>query len=62
MNVIGRLLRNIFFWTYARGSWQWDLSCLFFLVVIFTTPADFLYGYTHNPLTPEQIRALFFGQ
>jgi len=61
MNPIGRFFWRIFFWTYERGSWQWDLSCLFFLVVIFTTPADFLQSQTANPLSPSQIRSLLFG-
>jgi hypothetical protein len=61
MKTIGRFFRNVFFWTYERGSWQWDLNCLFFVVVIFTTPADFLQSYTATPLSPAQIHALLFG-
>lgn len=52
------LLRAIFYWTYERGSWQWDLSCLFFLLVIFTTPHDFLENFTRHPLSPDQIRSI----
>jgi hypothetical protein len=55
---IGRFLKNVFFWTYDRGSWQWDLSCLFFILVIFTTPQDFLLNYSRFPLTPEEIRGI----
>jgi hypothetical protein len=58
MNRLGKFFWNIFFWTYQRGSWQWDLCCLFFLIVIFTTPQDFLAGSTHNPMNPDEIRAL----
>lgn len=56
-----RFLAAVFYWTYERGSWQWDLSCLFFLVVIFTTPRDFLENCTRQPLTPDQIRAIFLS-
>jgi len=60
MNPVGRFFRNIFYWTYERGSWQWDVSCLFFVLVIFTTPGDFLQNYTSNPLSPDQIRHLLW--
>ncbi len=58
MSWLGRFLYRVFFWTYDRGSWQWDLSCLFFLLVIFTTPRDFLMDFSNNPMTPDQIRSL----
>jgi hypothetical protein len=58
MKLLGRFFYRVLFWTYDRGSWQWDVSCLFFLVVIFTTPQDFLMNYAENPLTPDQIRSL----
>ena len=58
MTQIGRFFHRVFFWTFPRGSWQWDLSCLFFLFVIFITPRDFLENYSHAPLTPEQIRGI----
>lgn len=53
-----RFLAAIFYWTYERGSWQWDLSCLFFIIVIFTTPQDFLESFTRRPLSPAEIRGL----
>lgn len=30
--------RKIFFWTYPRTSWQWDVLCVLILVFIFLTP------------------------
>jgi len=56
MNAVGRFLRAVFYWTYSRGSWQWDLYCLAIIAVIFSTPKDFLESYTQFPLTPDQIR------
>ena len=58
MNRAGRFLYRVFFWTYQRGSWQWDLCCLFFLLVIFATPQDFLLEYSRTALAPEQIRTI----
>jgi hypothetical protein len=31
-------LKKIFFWNYARNTWQWDLLCLVILIFIFLTP------------------------
>jgi hypothetical protein len=57
MNAIKKFLGAIFYWTYDRGSWQWDISCLVFIIIIFTTSRDFFDRYTYNALTPEQIRS-----
>ena len=64
MNPLARFLRATFYWTYSRGSWQWDIYCLAIIAVIFLTPKDFLESYTRIPLVPDQIRsavAKFFG-
>jgi hypothetical protein len=38
-------LKKIFFWNYARNTWQWDLLCVVILIFIFLTPKDwFLTG------------------
>jgi hypothetical protein len=33
-------LKKIFFWNYARNTWQWDLLCVVILIFIFLTPKD----------------------
>jgi hypothetical protein len=38
-------LKKIFFWNYARNTWQWDLLCVVILIFIFLTPKSwFLTG------------------
>jgi hypothetical protein len=32
------LFKKIFFWNYARNTWQWDVLCVVILVFIFLTP------------------------
>jgi len=32
------ILRQFFFWNYARNTWQWDLLCVVILIFIFGTP------------------------
>jgi hypothetical protein len=38
---IGKALSSVLFWTYARGTWQYDLLCVIILVFIFLTPRSF---------------------
>jgi len=56
--MILRFLKNAFYWQYERGSLPWDISCLVFILIIFTTPHDFLMNYTRHPLTPMQIHEI----
>jgi hypothetical protein len=56
--MIKHFLYRAFYWTYERGSWQWDVSCLVFILIIFTTPSDFLSQYTLHPLTPREIHSI----
>jgi hypothetical protein len=37
-------LKKIFFWNYARNTWQWDLLCVVILIFIFLTPNRWFYG------------------
>jgi hypothetical protein len=55
MKSIGRFFYRVFFWTYNRGSWQWDLMCLLLLVIIFGTPRNFLEKYSSHPMSPNEI-------
>ena len=31
-------LKKMFFWNYARNTWQWDVLCVVILIFIFLTP------------------------
>ena len=37
-------LKKIFFWNYARNTWQWDLLCVVILIFIFLTPSRWFTG------------------
>lgn len=58
MNALRNFFARALFWTYSRGSWQWDLCCLFIICIIFSTPKDFLLSHTHRSLTPDQIETI----
>jgi hypothetical protein len=38
MGFISTSTKRVFFWTYPRTSWQWDVLCVLILVFIFLTP------------------------
>ncbi|HSP07595.1 MAG TPA: hypothetical protein VLR94_10480 [Acidobacteriota bacterium] len=56
-----RVLAAALYWTYERGSWQWDVMVLCFLLVIFGTPRDFLESFSHRALAPDQIRSIILS-
>jgi len=51
------VLRKLFFWNYARNTWQWDILCVVILIFIFLTPKSWFenserrgYGAHQNPI------------
>ena len=38
MGFLSTSTKRVFFWTYPRTSWQWDVLCVLILVFIFLTP------------------------
>ena len=47
-------LKKIFFWNYARSSWQWDILCVVILIFIFLTPKSwFENGERHGALAHQ---------
>src|ERR1700736_2959411 len=38
MGFISTSAKRVFFWTYPRTSWQWDVLCVLILCFIFLTP------------------------
>lgn len=44
------LAKRLFFWNYARGTWQYDLACLLIVMFIFLTPNSW-FGSERNPAT-----------
>src|SRR5262245_32799513 len=33
-----KVFKKIFFWTYERNTWQWDVLCVLILAFVFLTP------------------------
>jgi hypothetical protein len=47
-------LKKIFFWNYARNTWQWDVLCVVILVFIFLSPKSWLSSGERPPATEHQ--------
>jgi hypothetical protein len=40
MKIIFSTLKKVLFWSYDRGTWQYDVMCVLILAFIFFTPGD----------------------
>jgi hypothetical protein len=38
MSSVFRILKNLFFWSYGRSTWQYDVLCVLILAFVFLTP------------------------
>jgi hypothetical protein len=44
----------MFFWNYARNTWQWDILCALILVFIFLTPKNWFENGKRHHLSGHQ--------
>ena len=49
MRLVLTTLKKVLFWSYDRGSWQYDVMCVLILLFIFAFPNRFL----HNAQTMD---------
>jgi hypothetical protein len=48
------MLRKLFFWNYARNTWQWDVLCVVILIFIFLTPKSWFENGERRALSMHQ--------
>ena len=48
------VLQKLFFWNYARNTWQWDGLCLLILIFIFLTPKSWFENSERRALLAHQ--------
>jgi len=48
------VLEKLFFWNYARNTWQWDGLCLVILIFIFLTPKSWFENGERRALSVHQ--------
>lgn len=47
-------LKKLFFWNYARNTWQWDALCVVILIFIFLTPKSWFENSERGGLKSHQ--------
>lgn len=55
MSIILGTLKKILFWSYDRGSWQYDIMCVLILAFIILAPNRVFEG--HGSVKPTIVRA-----
>lgn len=44
MNILFSTLKKVLFWSYERGSWQYDVMCVIILAFIFALPSAYFHS------------------
>jgi hypothetical protein len=60
MANLGRILSKTFFWSYERGTWQYDLAVILILVFVLLTPRNWFRDLPEGggPAAPGQVQLL----
>ncbi|HEX8185069.1 MAG TPA: hypothetical protein VF747_09970 [Blastocatellia bacterium] len=53
MKIVLTTLKKILFWSYERGSWQYDIMCVLILAFIFFGPNDVFHN--HRSSTADEV-------
>ena len=53
-----KTIARVLFWTYPRGSWQYDVLCIVIILFIFLTPA-WVFDRSHREETISSVEELF---
>lgn len=54
MSPVWRTLKSVFFWSYGRTTWQYDVLCALILAFIFLTPKAWFTQSKPEPLLLHQ--------
>src|SRR5260370_17396700 len=62
MASLQKMLGRIFFWSYERGAWQYDIAVVVILIFVLLTPRSWFHDQPQvgMPAAPEQVQ-LFLG-
>jgi len=60
MASLGQILSRTFFWSYERGTWQYDLAVILILVFALLTPRTWFHDkpQSGSPVTPGQVQLI----
>jgi hypothetical protein len=57
MAGLGSIFKRAFFWTYERGSWQYDVAVVLIVIFVLLTPAKWFHDQPEvgAPASPSQV-------
>jgi hypothetical protein len=60
MASLGQIFSRTFFWSYERGTWQYDLAVILILVFVLLTPRGWFHDKPQSgaPVTPGQVQLI----
>src|SRR5260370_577049 len=60
MASLGQILSRTFFWSYERGTWQYDVAVILILVFVLLTPRNWYLDKPQSgaPVTPGQVQLI----
>ena len=58
MKLLLTTLKKTLFWSYERGSWQYDVMCVLILVFIFLAPNSVFHSHRSSAADAETARPL----
>ena len=60
MAGMGQVLYRMFFWSYERGSWQYDVAVILIVVFVLLTPRDWFHDKppSGGPAAPGQVELI----
>jgi hypothetical protein len=61
MASLGQILSRTFFWSYERGTWQYDAAVILILVFVLLTPRSWFHDKPQSgaPVTPGQVQLIW---
>jgi hypothetical protein len=60
MASVGQILNRIFFWSYERGTWQYDVAVILIVLFVLATPARWFHDQPQVgvPLSPGRVELI----
>jgi hypothetical protein len=60
MASLGQILSRTFFWSYERGTWQYDVAVILILVFVLLTPRNWFHDKPESggPAAPGQVQLI----
>jgi hypothetical protein len=58
VKIILTTLKKILFWSYERGSWQYDIMCVLILAFIFLAPNRWFQSQDTSTLTVREAKPI----